>query len=659
MRKRQYLITDDIMEHMSRYEASGNPDVIGHLVLRVAEWYRTWAPGGDPARLGHTITSTYNVNFRTHVFSVLPPTFAGGFKKMIKATLVQMTDPSSQDTPPSVDDPNLWPSFELLGLVDRYESLIASVCYEHIESHVNESCEGKWDEPMLGKLREWMADKVVPWMLQPYARGAKNAEEARTMLQGVGSRFDFHVCKSLCDLRTKEIFDIIIDYPDSASALQDLKECLQRVDQRSQLVQTLRKANRKRLLHPGADTRDIITQYVSIIRCLRIIDPPGVLLFKVADPIRRYLRERPDTIRCIVASLVGDDESGDSLVDDTEPIQPLQSIQVEDYTDPNWEPEPIDAGPDFRTNKPSDVISTLVSIYDSKDLFVKELQVLLAQRLLAISDGNYEKERRNVEILKIRFGEAALQVCEVMLKDMTDSRRIDQHVQSQKSSIMHPTIISRHFWPPLQSSTFNMPGQFKEIQESYAREYAIFKPDKRLRWLPNLGTVHLEVELQDRTITADVSPLEAAFIELFSEKDVWTVKDLIERVGSIERSSAMRALISWVDRGVLKADGEDQFRLLEQADADHSNRPRRVIMMEEEPTVLSVQQQQADQMKAFWGFVQGMLRNLGALPLDRIQSMLRFTPGYDRNIEQLAGFMEAARREGLVIVNQGLWRLNR
>jgi hypothetical protein len=47
---------------------------------------------------------------------------------------------------------------------------------------------------------------------------------------------------------------------------------------------------------------------------------------------------------------------------------------------------------DFRANKPSDVVSTLVSIYDSKDLFVKELQVLLAQRLLAVTDGNYEKE---------------------------------------------------------------------------------------------------------------------------------------------------------------------------------------------------------------------------------------------------------------------------
>lgn len=133
---------------------------------------------------------------------------------------------------------------------------------------------------------------------------------------------------------------------------------------------------------------------------------------------------------------------------------------------------------------------------------MKELQVLLAQRLL--KEGDLEKEacrqrraffkkanfscyqRRNIEILKIRFGDAALQVCEVMLKDITDSRRIDDHVQSHKSvrclfpqvpaqgtrplttellfilqSIVHPTIISRHFWPALDSGDIVMPGQFQ------------------------------------------------------------------------------------------------------------------------------------------------------------------------------------------------------
>jgi anaphase-promoting complex subunit 2 len=52
-----------------------------------------------------------------------------------------------------------------------------------------------------------------------------------------------------------------------------------------------------------------------------------------------------------------------------------------------------------------------------------------------------------------------------------------------------------------------------------------------------------------------------------------------------------------------------------------------------------------------------MLRNLGGLPADRIQSMLKLAPGYDRTPEQLAMFMDAARREELVIFTDGKWRL--
>jgi anaphase-promoting complex subunit 2 len=53
-----------------------------------------------------------------------------------------------------------------------------------------------------------------------------------------------------------------------------------------------------------------------------------------------------------------------------------------------------------------------------------------------------------------------------------------------------------------------------------------------------------------------------------------------------------------------------------------------------------------------------MLTNLGQLPIDRIQSMLKFAPNYDRTVEQLSGLMEAARKEGLVTVQDGVWKLN-
>lgn len=88
-----------------------------------------------------------------------------------------------------------------------------------------------------------------------------------------------------------------------------------------------------------------------------------------------------------------------------------------------------------------------------------------------------------------------------------------------------------------------MPGQFREcvrplytanylsdptfgyrIQETYAKEYSKFKPDKKLMWMSHLGTIKLEVELDDgRVVAADVPPLEAAFIELFSEKGLTSV----------------------------------------------------------------------------------------------------------------------------------------
>ena len=138
----------------------------------------------------------------------------------------------------------------------------------------------------------------------------------------------------------------------------------------------------------------ILSQYVATINCLRIVDPPEVLLSKVADltifevspfscrlsllsflPLFRcsfllrtslFLllplshlspaptqltpphRNRPDTIRCIVANLAGDDsDGGDAFVDENEPIVPLQQMMdsLDDYGDPNWEPNSVDVGP--------------------------------------------------------------------------------------------------------------------------------------------------------------------------------------------------------------------------------------------------------------------------------------------------------------------------
>ena len=69
------------------------------------------------------------------------------------------------------------------------------------------------------------------------------------------------------------------------------------------------------------------------------------------------------------------------------------------------------------SNRTADIISMLVNIYGSKELFVNEYRSLLSNRLLSTSHFSYEtdKEIRNLELLKLRFGEAPLHQCEVRI----------------------------------------------------------------------------------------------------------------------------------------------------------------------------------------------------------------------------------------------------
>lgn len=55
-------------------------------------------------------------------------------------------------------------------------------------------------------------------------------------------------------------------------------------------------------------------------------------------------------------------------------------------------------------------------------------------------------------------------------------------------------------------------------QEEYAKRFSDFKPDRKIRFISNLGTVTLELELSDRTLSVEVTPLQAAMIDLFSER---------------------------------------------------------------------------------------------------------------------------------------------
>ncbi|CAG8518767.1 10760_t:CDS:2, partial [Diversispora eburnea] len=116
--------------------------------------------------------------------------------------------------------------------------------------------------------------------------------------------------------------------------------CMKRLDTeyRLCLVKSLQAAFRKRLLIPGAATSDIINTYISTIKCLRLLDPSGVLLEKITDPIKNYIRTRPDAAKCLVTFWM-DDENNIELIEElgrTEnPIEDHIDNEL-NISDDNW-----------------------------------------------------------------------------------------------------------------------------------------------------------------------------------------------------------------------------------------------------------------------------------------------------------------------------------
>jgi anaphase-promoting complex subunit 2 len=271
---------------------------------------------------------------------------------------------------------------------------------EVIEGHVKDVIEGTYDEAFIQTLTGWVLRTLSPAV----ALLKQPAQRHSVVLGDVNSKLQNNLMNVISRVRSKELFEIIADFPDSLTAVQELKESTQQSGQLSNVGKVLRQTISKRLLHPGASTLQIVEMYVLMIRTLRILDPSDLLLTYVASPVRAYLKSRKDTVRCVVTSLSQGSESdlyselrkGSSLAygideDDEE------SAAVKLWEPRKRNPELVESG-----TRGLDVLALLVSIYGSIDLFVSEYRSLLAEKLLQNSSYQTDHEVATLELMKIR-----------------------------------------------------------------------------------------------------------------------------------------------------------------------------------------------------------------------------------------------------------------
>ncbi|RTG81507.1 anaphase-promoting complex subunit 2 [Schistosoma bovis] len=258
------------------------------------------------------------------------------------------------------------------------------------------------------------------------------------------------VYKTFYLVHKPDMFSLVIEYPDSVAALMDLGKCLDNLPIRQDLITHLTEEVQQRLLHPGVHTEQILAAYNYLVRALRLIDSTFLVQDIVCKPVSACLRQREDAVRCIVDKLISgpetdgeDDEiKAEAYTDTTTELhqelllpKPLEVEPLDGGEDnppfdsdihsansdkhflleSDWKPDPIEALCQRGSwRRKLDLLSMLVSIYGKKFHTAREL--------------------RNLELLKLRFGEQNLHECEVMLKDIRDSKRIANLVSEATSN---------------------------------------------------------------------------------------------------------------------------------------------------------------------------------------------------------------------------------
>uniref|UniRef100_A0A7N8Y6Q9 Anaphase-promoting complex subunit 2 n=1 Tax=Mastacembelus armatus TaxID=205130 RepID=A0A7N8Y6Q9_9TELE len=573
---------------------------------------------------------------------------------------------------------------------------VTSILHKLIEQRMEQHCRGEYERSFLLEFQEWLemvlgwlskvfasevhTDSSLPSPSAPSAPSVQTGQSTSSILKQWRCHMHQFFCRIYVNMRIEELFSIIRDFPESKAAIEDLKFCLERTNQRQQLLTSLKSAFESRLLHPGVHTSDILTVYISAIKALRELDPSMVILQVACQPIRKYLRTREDTVRQIVAGLTGDAEGCTDLASELsrgDPVTLEMQDSDEEGNDPeDWTPDPTDAVPDKMGSKhrSSDIISLLVSIYGSKDIFIDEYRAVLADRLLHQLNYNTAREIRNVELLKLRFGESHMHYCEVMLKDMADSRRINSNIREEESRLseeeqpplsLSAIILSSEFWPPLKEEKLELPPLVCQAMEAYTHRYEKLKAMRTLSWKPHLGSVTMDVELEDRTLpNLTVSPIHAAIILHFQEKSSWTLEELSLKLGA-PKELVHRKLALWQQHGVLREEAGGRYYVVEKGSS--KEKMERGVMLidsdeERDSNTTTQSEQREEKLQLFWAYIQAMLTNLDSMTLERIHSMLRMFVATgpvvtEMDVNELEAFLQRKVREHQLVVSAGVYRL--
>jgi len=309
-------------------------------------------------------------------------------------------------------------------------------------------------------------------------------------------------------------------------------------------------------------------------------------------------------------------------------------------------------------------------------MFIKEYKEMLADRLLGNPSYSTEKEMQNLELLKTRFGEAALVHCEVMLQDIKDSKRINGNVQGQPQKLkershvglhqMNSLVLSQHYWPSALSKAdhprFKLPAPLEEALDEYGAAFSKTRAKRNLQWKRAHGIVEITVQLQDRSLSVSVTPIHYAVLCCFQDGE-GSKLSLQALASKLELPEALvrKHVAFWVTKGVLREASAGVFDLQESVspmesasnvstghylDEDVEHSPGQSVSSGSTRR----RDQAAAELEACEPLIQLMLKNHTSLTLERMHNFLQMyqlaDPVYTQTQAQLRDFLARLCQEG-------------
>ena len=372
----------------------------------------------------------------------------------------------------------------------------------------------------------------------------------------------------------------------------------------------------------------------------------------------------------------------------------------------SWTPDPLSAHPTItsRKGRHGDLLTFLFSLSppassspaaaSSLSPFRDEYRLLLARRLLSRSGYSRDDDVVRNERLKARWGEEELAECEVMVRDIENSKRtvarigkeIAASAEQQQTQPLTPHwtlyVLSHEYWPAALlafcPAAFSPPAPFALLHSLSSLHYSALHKPRTLTFLPALGSVDLSVHLEDRTVRTRCDPLAASVLAVWEKGGERDVREVMAALGLEEAAEEAEAevrtrIVWWMGQSVLRevkaadgaaaAEGAGRYEVMEtlssedvyDGEADGHEDEREEAAASSGVDVLSVDT-----------YIVSMLTTFTELSCDRLHLYLqRFGVTSEFNYSaswsemQLQDHLHHMEQRGQLKQRDGLYRINR